>query len=51
MSMKWTNQKSIANNTILLLENILTQHFVYISDSQTKDISIKPKNLTPHNPS
>ena len=28
-----------------------TQHFVYISDFQTKDISIKPENLIPNNPS
>ena len=55
--MKWTKQKFNANNTILLLENItntaysILQHFVYISDFQTKDISIKPKNLIPNNPS
>ena len=28
-----------------------TQHFVYISDFQTNDISIKPKNLILKNPS
>ena len=51
MSIKSTKQKFNANNTTLLLEDILyrTQHFVYISGFQTKDIFIF-KNLIPKNP-
>ena len=51
MSIKSTKQKFNANNTTLLLEDILyrTQHFVYISGFQTKDIFIF-KNLISKNP-